>query len=45
MVLKEVNIDEDAKTRNQSKEIKNILTPKRKLKKNTTMTATVKVSD
>lgn len=40
-LLNDTKIDEDAKTRNQSKEIEKLTKPK--LKKNTTMTATAKV--
>ncbi len=43
-ILKSANIDEDAKTRNQSKTINNITTVPAKLKKHSTMTATTQVA-
>lgn len=42
-LLKDTNIDTDAKTRHQSKEINKIMTKKPKLAKNSTMIATTKV--
>ena len=42
-LLKDTNIDTDAKTRHQSKEINKIMTKKPKLAKNSTMVATAKV--
>lgn len=42
-LLKEANIDTDAKTRNQASEINKIMVKKPKLTKNRTMLATTKV--
>ncbi len=44
-ILKDSKIDDDAKTRNQAKQIEKITQKKPKLSKNTTMLATAKVSD
>lgn len=43
-LLKDANIDVDAKTRNQASEIEKITTKKPKLAKNRTMVATAKVN-
>jgi len=44
-ILKEANIDEDAKTRHQSKQIKSLIKPKQaKLSKHSTMINTLKVN-